>query len=317
MRILVLESMHHDGTDRLRAAAHSVEVALGLDRHEQLTKVANVDAIVVKSVIRVDEELLGCARNLRAIGRAGVGTDNIDKAAAAARGIAVLTVPGGNADAGADFTVMQILCLIRNAYQAQQMMAAGDYRRDLLMGRDLCALTVGIVGLGHVGRGVAKRLRGFGCRLLGFSPELTPMDFAALGIEPVANIDRLMQKVDILSLHVPLTSTTRNLIGAMQLENARPGLVLINTSRGAVVDETALANAVRTGRITAAALDVFDDEPPFDAIPGTHAYDNPLLHVPGIISTPHMGASTEDAQRNIALSLADKLIDYLNGQQSR
>lgn len=315
MRILVLESMHHDGIGRLRAASHSVEVALGLDRHEQLAKVADVDAVVVKSVVRVDEELLGCACNLRVIGRAGVGTDNIDKAAVAARGIAVLTVPGGNADAGADFTVMQILCLIRNAYQAQKMMAVGDYRRDLLMGRDLCALTVGIVGLGHVGRGVAKRLRGFGCRLLGFDPGLAPVDFAALGVEQVANIDRLMREVDILSLHVPLTPTTRDLIGVAQLENARPGLVLVNTSRGAVVNEAALTDAVRTGRIAAAALDVFDEEPPFDALPGSHAYDNPLLHVPGIVSTPHVGASTVDAQRNIALSLADQLIGYLNGKQ--
>ncbi len=315
MRVLVLESLHQDGVDRLRAVAHTVDVALGLDRNEQLAKVTNVEAIVVKSAVRVDFELLDHAKNLRVIGRAGVGTDNIDKATAAARGIAVLTVPGGNADAGADFTVMQILCLIRNAYQAQQMMATRDFRRDLLMGRDLCALTVGIVGLGHVGQGVARRLRGFGCRLLGLDPGLSPKEYLDLGVESVSDIDTLIRQVDVLSLHVPLTPATRNLVGAAQLNNARPGLVLINTSRGAVVDEVALARAVNSGRIAAAALDVFDDEPPYDTLPGTHAYDNPLLHVPAIISTPHMGASTVDAQRNIALNLVDKLIAYLDGKR--
>lgn len=315
MRVLVLESMHQDGVDRLRAATHTVDVALGLDRSELLARVADVDAIVVKSVVRVDIELLDRAKNLKVIGRAGVGTDNIDKKVAAARGIPVLTVPGGNADAGADFTVMQILCLIRNAYQAQQMIKAGDFRRDLLMGRDLGALTVGLVGLGHVGQGVAKRLSGFGCRLLGLDPGLSAKEYLDLGIESVPDIDTLIRRVDVLTLHVPLTPATRHLVGAFQMESARPGLVLINTSRGAVIDECALADAVNAGRIAAAALDVFDDEPPFDAVPGTHAYDNPLLHVPGIISTPHMGASTVDAQRNIALSLADQLNNVLSSRQ--
>jgi D-3-phosphoglycerate dehydrogenase len=312
MRVLVLESMHQDGVNRLRAVAYSVEVALGLERSELLAKVADVEAIVVKSAVRVDIELLDRAKNLRVIGRAGVGTDNIDKEAAAARGIAVLTVAGGNADAAADFTVMQILCLIRNAYKAQQMMATKDFRRDLLMGRDLCALTVGVVGLGYVGQGVARRLRGFGCRLLGLDPELSPKEYSDLGVESVSDIDALIRKVDVLSLHVPLTPATRSLVGAAQLKNARPRLILINTSRGAIVDEVALAYAVKSGHIAAAALDVFDDEPPFDTLPGTHAYDNPLLHVSGIVSTPHMGASTVDAQRNIALNLADKLTAYLD-----
>jgi len=308
MRILILEHLHPDGIARLRAASQEVVVALGLSRTELLRRVAWADVLVVRSVVRVDAELLSRAARLKAIARAGVGTDNIDLEEAAARGIEVLTVRGGNADAAADFAVMQILCLIRHAHQARQMMTAGDFRRERLLGRDLHALTVGIVGLGQVGSRVVGRLKGFGCRLLGCDIGLSPDECRALGVERVSDIDALIRQVDVLTLHVPLTPATRCLVSAEQFAQARPGLMLVNISRGAVVDETALMAAIRAGRVAAAALDVFVDEPPFDAQPGEQAYDNALLHVPEIISTPHMAAGTHDAERRIAENLAEQLL---------
>lgn len=310
MHILVLESIHQDGIDILLEANHTVELLLGLNRDELLTKLSDVDALIIKSVVNIDEVLLQHSPKLKVIGRAGVGTDNIDKNATGNRGITILTVPGGNSDAGADYTVMQILCMLRNAYQAQIMMESRDYRRDLLLGRDLCALNVGVVGLGNVGKKVIKRLKGFGCRIIAFDPYISDTDFLNLEIEKAHDINSLIREVDVLSLHVPLTAETRSMIGAEQLNIAKSNLVIVNTSRGAVIDEGALIEAVEQKKISAVALDVFDNEPPFDAFPGTEAYDNPLLHVDDICTTPHIGASTIDAQKNISINLANQIIDF-------
>lgn len=310
-RVLVLESIHGAGLDRLRAAGFDVDVSLGLDAGEIVSRLAGVKAVIVKSVVRVDARLLSGADALRVIGRAGAGLDNIDVEAAAARDIVVHNVPGGNAAAAADFTVMQMLCLARNAYRARDMMAAGDFRRDLLMGRDLGALTVGIVGLGHVGRLVATRLRAFGCRIIGLDPAVTAEAGNALGIERIDSLAQLLPQVDILSLHVPLTPATRGMIGAAELAAMKSGAFVLNIARGAVLDEAALAAAIRAGRLGGAAIDVFEREPPYDAMPGQHDYVNPLLSQAGIFATPHMAASTEDAQRHIASVLADKMIQSL------
>ncbi len=306
-RIAVLEAIHPDGVARLETLA-TVDLRLGLERARLLEAVADYDVIVVKSVTEVDEVLLAAAPNLRVVARAGTGTENIDLEAAARRGVEVLTVPTGNTDSAAEFTVAQILGLCRRLGEAQRAVGAGDYRRHLLEGRELAALTVGLVGLGNVGMAVTRRLAPFGCRLLGWDPE--PPDasgFAALGGTLVGSFDELLPEPDILSFHVRLTADTRAMLDAQALRRIKPGLLLINTSRGAVIDDRALLAALDDGRVAAAALDVLDPEPPFDAEPGTVTFAHPVLGHQKVVLTPHVAGSTVDAQRRIALALAEML----------
>jgi D-3-phosphoglycerate dehydrogenase len=306
-RVAVLEAIHDEGIARLRAFA-TVEVHLGLGRAELLEAVKDFEVIVVKSVTQVDEELLAAAPGLRVVARAGTGTENIDLGAASGRGVAVLTVPTGNTVSAAEFTLAQILALCRRIPEAQRAVDAGDYRRHLLEGRELAELRVGLVGLGNVGMAVARRLQPFTCTIIGWDP--APLDgaaFAALGGTMAASYEDLLPAVDLLSFHVRLTPETRHMLDRAALGKVSPGLLLVNTSRGAVIDGGALIEALDDGRVAAAALDVLDPEPPFDAAPGTVAYDHPLVAHAKVVVTPHLAGSTVEAQRRIALTLADSV----------
>ncbi|MEW5728909.1 MAG: hydroxyacid dehydrogenase [Pseudomonadota bacterium] len=309
--ILVLEDIHPEGPRRMADHAR-VEWLLGASRAEVLAAVADAEAIIVKSVTQVDEEMLAAAPRLRVVARAGSGTDNIDLAAAADRGVRVVTVPTGNTVAAAEFTVALMLMLCRRMPEVLARMSARDYRRHLLAGRELSGQTVGLVGLGNVGMAVAERLTAFGCRLLGFDPRAANGDaFERLGGRIVKDLDLLLPQVDILSLHVRLTPATRNMLGERALTLIKPGAMVVNTARGQVIDDHALLRALDEGRVSAAAVDVLHPEPPFDAEPGTTAYTHPLLGHPRILATPHVGASTEEAQRRISLVLADELAAIL------
>ena len=303
-RVTILEALHRDGVARMGRFAR-VEVRLGLDREATLRAVADSDVIVVRSTTRVDRGLFDAAPRLAVVARAGTGVENIDLEEAACRGIKVVTTPTGNTVSAAEFTIGQMLNLCRKIPAAQAAVGAGDFRRHLYEGRELGALSVGLVGLGNVGMAVARRLRPFGCRLVGWDPEPPLADeFARLGGELMPGYEALIPEVDILSFHVRLTPETRGMLNARALALAKDGLLVVNTARGAVVDPNALLEALSTGRVAAAALDVLDPEPPFDALPGEHDFTSPLLGHPRILNTPHMGASTEDAQRRIALDLA-------------
>jgi len=306
-RVAVLEAIHDEGIARLRGFA-TVEVRLGLGRAELLEAVKDFEVIVVKSVTQVDEALLAAAPSLRVVARAGTGTENIDLEAASGRGVAVLTVPTGNTVSAAEFTVAQMLALCRRIPEAQRAVSLGDYRRHLLEGRELAELTVGLVGLGNVGMAVARRLQPFACTIVGWDP--APLDgaaFAALGGKMAASFEELLPAVDLLSFHVRLTPETRHMLDRAALAKVSPGLLLVNTARGAVIDGGALIEALDDGRVAAAALDVLDPEPPFDAAPGEAAYDHLLLGHEKVVITPHIAGSTGDAQRRIAIAIAEML----------
>jgi D-3-phosphoglycerate dehydrogenase / 2-oxoglutarate reductase len=311
-RILVLEEIHNDGLTALEAKA-KVDVRLGLDRQSQLNIVDGYDAIVVRSVVSVDRELLDRARTLKAIGRAGTGTENIDLVAAAEKDISVFTVPTGNSISAAEFTIALMFCLTRHLPQAFEMAAAGDFRRNLLEGREFSNLSVGLVGLGNVGMAVATRLAPFGSKIYGVDPEPRDRDgFAALGGITVDTFSDLLPLVDILSFHVRVTDQTVAMLNEEAFAAMKPGMFLVNTSRAHVIDDEALLNALDTGQVAAAALDVLDPEPPFDADPGDHNYSHPLSSHPRVLATPHMAASTTDAQYNIGIDLARQLIHFFN-----
>ncbi len=313
-RIVVFESIHEAGLTRL-AQHFDVSVALRSSRSVVLDQVKDAVAIVVRSVTQVDADLMNQAPHLRVIGRAGTGTDNIDLVAAKERGIQVITIPEGNAVAVAEMAVMEMLMLRRNLLAVIEAGHRLDFRRELYQGRELASSTVGILGVGRIGQLVAARLAAFGCRIVGFdvNAKLKPR-FDALGIHWCERLDELLEQSDILTVHVPKTAQTLHCIGAKELQQLPAGALVINSSRGGIVEEDALLKSVESGHIAGAAIDVLEEEPPFDTPPEQVNFSHPLLNHPKIIVTPHFGASTDEAQEKIAMALAKKIIKKFQPQ---
>jgi len=304
VRILVSDPIAADGVERLRAAGE-VEVATGLSPEELKRRIADVDALVVRSETKVTAEVLDAARRLRVVGRAGVGVDNIDLDAATRHGVLVLNAPTGNTIAAAEHTVGMMLALARNIARADASMHEGRWDRKAFMGTELREKTLGLLGLGKIGFEVARiASQGLKMRVIADDPLVTAERAEQAGAELV-DFDTLLAQSDFLSVHVPLNDKTRGVVGAAELARMKKGARLINVARGGIIDEQALADAVREGHIGGAAIDVFTKEP---ALP-----ENPLLAVPGLLFTPHLGASTTEAQVNVATDVADQIVQYLSG----
>ena len=304
VRILVSDPIAADGVERLRAAGE-VEVATGLSPEELKRRIADVDALVVRSETKVTAEVLDAARRLRVVGRAGVGVDNIDLDAATRHGVLVLNAPTGNTIAAAEHTVGMMLALARNIARADASMHEGRWDRKAFMGTELREKTLGLLGLGKIGFEVARiASQGLKMRVIADDPLVTPERAEQAGAELV-DFGTLLAESDFLSVHVPLNDKTRGVVGAAELARMKKGARLINVARGGIIDEQALADAVREGHIGGAAIDVFTKEP---ALP-----ENPLLTVPELLLTPHLGASTTEAQVNVATDVADQIVQYLGG----
>ncbi len=306
-RILVLEEIHEDGIELFKEFA-DVDVRLGMNRAEILDVVDGYEAVVVRSVVQVDQEFLASASKIRVVGRGGTGTENSDLVEARKRDVAVVTVPTGNSVSAAEFTVALILSLTRNVPQALQMVADGDFRRGCLEGRELTDLSIGLVGLGNVGTAVAQRLAPFGCQVIGWDPTPPQLEsFEACGGTRANSFDDLLGQVDILSFHVRLDDSTKNMLDRRALALLKPGAWVVNTSRAGVIVVDALLEALDDDRLAGAAVDVLDPEPPFDIPPGDHKFDHPFLRHPKVLVTPHMAAATVEAQRRIARQLAEQI----------
>ena len=308
MRILVADPIAADGVERLRAAGE-VDVVTGLDPAELIARIAGYEALVVRSETKVTADVLAAATRLRVVGRAGVGVDNIDIEAATRHGVLVLNAPTGNTIAAAEHAVAMMLALARNIPAADASLRAGRWERSKLMGVELRDRTLGVLGLGKIGFEVA-RIAGEGLRMrvLAHDPLVTQERAEQAGAELV-DMDTLLAESDVLTVHVPLTEHTRGVIGAAELRRMRPGARLVNVARGGIIDEAALAEAVRTGVVAGAAVDVFTSEPV--------AAGHPLIGVDGIVVTPHLGASTAEAQVNVAADVADQIVEYLRGGSPR
>ncbi len=269
-----------------------------------LEAIGLADALIVRSATRVDEALLGTAARLKVVGRAGVGIDNIDVAAASRRGIAVVNAPSGNTIAAAELTMALMLSVMRKVTEADRSMREGRWDRAGFQGSELRGKTLGLVGAGRVGGEVAIRCQAFGMSVIVSDPYLSGERAAELGVDLVS-LEEVISGADVISLHVPLNDETRGLIGKEALKSMKKHAYVINASRGGVIDETALARALEKGRIAGAALDVFDAEP----LPE----DSPLRTAPNLIMTPHLGASTREAQisvaREVALAVREILLD--------
>ena len=296
-RVLVSEELAERGLDRLRAAGHEVDVRVGLTPDELRDAIKGARALIVRSATQVDDALLEAGLDLVVVGRAGVGLDNVDVEAATKRGVMVANAPESNIVSAAEHTMAMLLAVARNVPQAHAALVQGRWERSRWEGVELLDKTLGIAGLGRIGKLVAQRAAAFGMRIIAFDPFVSAERARAMNIELV-DIDRLVQESDFLTIHLPKTKETVGLIGRDMLLKAKPNLRIVNVARGGIVDEEALAEAVSGGVIAGAALDVFAKEP---------TTESPLFSVPGIVVTPHLGASTTEAQDKAGDDIADMI----------
>jgi len=303
--IIVLDTLSPDGLALLEAAKSqgiTHEVRTGLKGDELREALARHDGAICRSGVKITAESLAGNHRLRAIVRAGVGTDNIDKEAATLLGIVVMNTPAGNTLSTAEHAFALMLGLSRNVAAADASLRAQKWDRNKFMGVQLAGKTLGIVGLGRIGQAVAERARAFDMRVLGYDPFLSPDRAAELGIELVGSVRGMLPEIDYLTVHTPLTDETRHLVGMKELDVLKPGVRLINCARGGIYDEAALVEGLKRGVIGGVALDVFEKEP---------CTDSPLYGMPGVLVTPHLGASTEEAQSQVAVEGVGLLVDFL------
>jgi D-3-phosphoglycerate dehydrogenase / 2-oxoglutarate reductase len=307
-RVLIADAVSLDCDTILRSRSIEVTRAVGLSPAELGEMVADYDGMIVRSAVKVDRPMIERMNGMRAIGRAGTGVDNIDVEAATERGIIVMNVPEGNTISAAEHAVALLLSLMRQIPAANASIRDGKWDRKSFTGSEVLEKRVGILGMGRIGREVATRLRAFGATIIGHDPVLTADAVQSLGAQPVT-FDELIETADIISIHIPLLPETRGLIGHAELGRMREGAIIVNAARGGIVDETALLEALNTGRIAGAAIDVFEKEPP--------ALPNPLVDHPNVVATPHIAASTREAQERVAIAIAHQLAEYFEGAGAR
>jgi len=312
VRVLVAEPLAAEGLALLRAH-HDVDERLGLGPEELTSIVGDYDALVVRSQVQADAALIGAGDRLVVIGRAGVGVDNVDIDAATRAGIVVVNAPTGSTIAAAEHTLALLYGLARRVAEGDAAVRHGEWKaaRGRLTGVELRGKTLGIVGLGKIGQAIADRARAMEMVVIGQDPYVSPEQAALRGIELV-DLDELLRRSDAVTIHVPLTRATRYLIGERELAQMKPTALLLNVARGGVVDEAAVAAALAAGRLGGAAIDVFEHEPPFDPNPRSA-----LLDAPNTLLTPHLGASTAEAQVRVAEEVAAQVVDVLEGRPAR
>jgi D-3-phosphoglycerate dehydrogenase / 2-oxoglutarate reductase len=302
VRIFVADDVSDSGLQPLRDAGFEVDKRIKLPPAELLEAVAEPEGLIVRSETKVGAAVMDAARKLRVIGRAGVGVDNIDVAAATERGIVVMNAPDGNTITTAEHTIALLVSLARNVAQANTSVKAAKWERKRFIGAELQGKTLGVVGLGRIGRAVAARARAFGMKIVAHDPFIAAEQARELEIEP-ASLDEVFARADFLTVHTPLTNETRGLVGPAAFAKMKTGARVINCARGGLIDEAALHDAIKSGKIAGAALDVFEQEPP--------PADHPLLALEQVIVTPHLGASTAEAQEGVAFTVAEQMRDYL------
>jgi D-3-phosphoglycerate dehydrogenase len=303
-RVLVTEPIADSGIATLEDGGIEADVRTDLE-HDGLVKiVGEYDGLIVRSATNVDHEVVDAAHRMRVIGRAGIGLDNVDVDAATRKGILVVNAPQSNSISAAEHTVALMLALARRIPQAHRSLTEGRWDRDRFMGAELNDKVLGVIGLGNIGTLVAQRCHAFGMRIIATDPFVSPQRAARLGIDLVS-VDELLARADFITLHIKLTPETRGMLGATELSKCKAGVRIVNTSRGGVVDETALAEAVRSGHVAGAALDVFETEP---------TTSSPLFGLDNVVVTPHLGASTIEAQDKAGTSIADQVLLALHGE---
>ncbi len=304
MHILVSDPLHTSGLAKLQnTEGVTVEFSDSkMSREEVLERVQKADGLIVRSGTTADAELLEKAHQLKAIARAGVGVDNIDLNVATVQGVVVMNTPSGNTVATAELALGLMLSLARHIPVAHGALVDGRWERKKWMGTELRNKTLGVVGFGRIGQAVAKRAQAFDMSIVYFDPYL-PADFAIENTTRVASLDELYAQADYITLHTVSSPETKHMINADSIAKMKDGVRIVNAARGALIDAQALADAIQSGKVAGAGLDVYDGEPPAD--------DHPLVGLAGVVHTPHLGASTEEAQEAVAVEAAELMIDAL------
>src|SRR4051794_9212845 len=300
-KVLISDPMDPKAAEIFRAKGVEVDEKPGLSKDELKAIIGGYDGLAVRSATKVTADVLDAAANLKVIGRAGIGVDNVDIPAATARGIVVMNTPFGNSITTAEHAVAMMFALARDLPAADASTQAGKWEKNRFMGVELTNKMLGLIGAGNIGSIVADRARGLRMKVIAYDPFLTPERAIDLGVEKVA-LDELLARADFITLHTPLTNQTRNILSRENLARTRPGVRIVNCARGGLIDEAALKDALASGHVAGAALDVFVEEP---------AKANPLFGTPGLIATPHLGASTTEAQVNVAIQVAEQMSEFL------
>ncbi|MFQ3225728.1 MAG: D-3-phosphoglycerate dehydrogenase [Lentimonas sp.] len=309
MKILVADRISPIGVDLFKAeAGFEVIEAYGSTPEQLLELVKDVDAIALRSDTRVTAEVVAAAPKLKVVGRAGVGVDNIDIEAATDGGVIVMNTPSGNTLATAELTFTHILCGARSIVQASASMKAGRWDRKLYTGSELSEKTLGVLGMGRIGAELAKRAQAFNMSVIAYDPYLTESRAKTLGVTQ-ATLDEVIEQADYISVHMPLTAQTKHMLNADAFGRMKDGVRVFNCARGGIIEEAALIEALKSGKVAAAGLDVYEDEPP--------AADSPLRQIDNLVLTPHLGASTAEAQENVGIDVAKQMIEALKGEMVR
>ena len=309
-RVLLSDSLAPQGMEVLRRHSPRIQFdsKTGLKPSELAAAIEPYDALVIRSSTRVTREIIDSAKALKVIGRAGVGVDNVDLEAATRRGIVVMNSPSGNSVTTAEHAISMMMALARHIPAADASLRAGRWERGKFTGTEVCNKTLGVIGLGNIGRIVADRAIGLKMKVIGFDPFFTAEAAARVGVE-LASLEQIFERADFITVHTPLTDDTRGMVGAAAFAKMKKGVRIINCARGGIVDEAALAQALGSGKVAGAALDVFVEEPP--------PADHPLLKLGNVIVTPHLGAATDEAQVQVAVDIAQQIVDFLLGGVAR
>lgn len=302
MRVLVSDSLEERGIEILKKAGLKVDVKTGLSPEELISIIPGYDGLVIRSATKVTKEVIAAAVNLKVVGRAGSGLDNVDIPAATKRGVVVMNTPGGNTVTTAEHAFALMVSMARQVPQADASIKSGKWEKKKFMGMELFNKTLGIIGMGAIGSHMAKLAQGMMMNVIAYDAYLSPEKANKMGVE-VVELEKLVTHADVITIHAPLTDETKHMIDAAAIQKMKQGVRIINCARGGIVDETALYEGLKSGKVGGAALDVFEKEPVDPA--------HPLLTLENFICTPHLGASTNEAQENVAIAVSNQIVDYL------
>jgi D-3-phosphoglycerate dehydrogenase len=301
LKVLISDNISPKCIDILKKSGLEVDVKTGMKPEELKARIGDYHGLIIRSATKVTSAVIDAATNLKVIGRAGSGLDNVDRTAATKKGIVVMNTPGGNTITTAEHTISLMLSLARKIPQATMSMKAGKWEKKKFLGVELFNKTLGVIGIGNIGSQVAKRAQGLAMNVLAYDPFLSEDKAKAMGVEKV-DLQELFRRSDFITIHTPLTPETKNMINKETIKIMKNSVRIINCARGGIINEKDLYDAVIDGKVAGAALDVFEKEPP---------ENNPLLTLDNVIATPHLGASTKEAQENVAIAVAEQVVDYL------
>lgn len=301
MKVLISDNISAKGVEILKKAGLDVDAKTGMKSEELITVVGDYHGLVVRSATKVTSKIINAASNLKVIGRAGSGLDNVDVTAATKKGIVVMNAPGGNTITTAEHSFALLCAMARQIPQATASMKKGKWEKKRFMGVELFNKTLGVIGIGNIGSQVARRAQAFAMNIIAYDPFLSEDKAKEMGVEKV-DLYELFRRSDFVTIHTPITAETRNMINKETLRIMKNGVRIVNCARGGIINEKDLYDALVEGKVAGAALDVFEKEPP---------ENNPLLNLDSVVSTPHLGAATTEAQENVAIAIAEQIADYL------